>query len=305
MSDFLPIDQIMKNDAMRDYFTASPKKVDPASTTYFYYFRTLFRKAMSIYEFDGIPEDWDLDYMISKLLANGFITITDTAMGVIPLECGVSGINVYNHPTTVIIANPVLGNLERTIDEDCALVKISYDYRGILDCISRYATLLSECDSSISVNLMNSKVAFIGLVESKAQANSMKLMYDNISKGEPAVFVKGSQINGDQILYNHVKENFVAGDIQMLKRKIMSEFLTEIGVNNANVDKRERLTDNEVEANDSEIQLNANFWVQNIREGLDKANKLYGLNLSVSIKQLVNEGLEDDITSTTLQSGAQ
>ena len=288
MSDFLPIDQIMKDDALRDYFSTYPKKVDPMSTTYFYYQRALFRKAMSIYEFDGIPDNWDLDYMLSHLLADGFITITDTAIGVIPLQCGVSGINVYNHPTTVIIANPVLGNLERTIDEDCALVKISHDYRGILDIVQRYASMLAECDSSISVNLMNSKVTFIGLVESKAQANSMKLMYDNISKGEPAVFVKGSQINGDQILYNHVKENFVAGDIQMLKRKIMSEFLTEIGVNNANTDKRERLTDNEVEANDSEIQLNAGYWLDNMREGFDTANAMFGLNISVDLKNTVN-----------------
>lgn len=301
MSEFLPIDEVMRNDALREYFSVKPKNVDPASTTYFYYFRTLFRKAMSIYQFSGIPENWDLDYMITKLLGNGYITITDTALGVIPLECGISGINVYNHPTTVIIANPVLGNLERTIDEDCALVKISYDYRGILDIVSRYATLLSECDSSISVNLQNSKVTFIALCENKQTANSMKLMYDKISAGEPAVFVKGSQINGDQILYNHVKENFVAGDIQMLKRKIMSEFLTEIGVNNANTDKRERLTDNEVEANDSEIQLNAGYWLDNIREGFDVANAMFGLNISVDLKNTVNTEEEvinnDDINA--------
>ena len=303
MNDFIPASDIMKSDALRDYFSLSPKKVDPASTTYFYYFRALFRKAMSIYEFKGIPDNWDYDYMISKLLANGFIAITDTAIGVIPLECGVSGINVYNHPTKVIIANPVLGNLERTIDDDAVVVKIQYDYRGILDICSRYATLLAECDSSISVNLMNSKVAFIGLVNSKQQANSMKLMYDTISKGEPAVFVKGDQINGDQILYNHVKENFVAGDIQMLKRKIMSEFLTEIGVNNANTDKRERLTDNEVEANDSEIQLNAGYWLDNIREGFDAANAMFGLNISVDLKNTVNteeEVITNDDTGSAL-----
>ena len=303
MSEFVPIEEIMRSDALRKYYSVNPKKVDPASTTYFYYFRALFRKAMSIYEFTGIPENWDYDYMLSKLLANGFITITDTALGVIPLECGVSGINVYNHPTTVIIANPVLGNLERTIDEDCALVKISYDYRGILDIVSRYATLLAECDSSISVNLMNSKVAFIGLVESKAQANSMKAMYDMITAGNPAVFVKGSQINSDTILYNHVKENFVAGDIQMLKRKIMSEFLTEIGVNNANTDKRERLTDNEVEANDSEIQLNAGYWLENIKEGIEVANNMFGLNIGVELKNTVNteeEVITNDDTGAAL-----
>lgn len=288
MSEFLPLEQVMKDDMLRDYFSLNPKKADPNSTTFFYYVNTLFRKAMSIYEFKGMPETWDYDYFVSILLSQGFITVTDTPLGILPLRCGVSGINVFNHPTTVIIANPVIGNLERTIDDDCTLIKISYDYRGILSTVYKYAEMLASCDSSISVNLMNSKVTFIGLVETKQQAESMKLMYDMITNGSPAVFVKGSQINSNTILYNHVKENFVAGEIQILKRKIMSEFLTEIGVNNANTDKRERLTDNEVEANDSEIQLNAGYWLDNIKEGIEKTNKMFDLNLSVELKNTVN-----------------
>lgn len=302
MSEFLSIDEIMKSDTLRDYYTTHPKKVDPASTTYTYYIDTLFRKAQSIYEFKGVPDNWDLDYFVSNLLSHGYIAITDTPMGVLPLKCGISGVNVFEHPTTVIIANPVLGNLERTIDEDCALVKVQYNYRSIMPIIYKYASMLSDCDSSISVNLMNSKVAFIGLCTSKNQAQSMKAMYDMIARGEPAVFVKGDQINGDQILYNHVKENFIAGDVQILKRKIMSEFLTEIGVNNANTDKKERLTDNEVEANDSEIQLNSGYWLDNIREGLNKANELFGLNLSVVLKNTFNteEGVENVDIRTAL-----
>lgn len=288
MSEFFPVKDPQRLDMLGEFFSTKPKNVDPNSTTYFYYIRALFRKAMSIYEFKGMPDNWDYDYFVSVLLSQGFITVTDTPLGILPLRCGVSGINVFNHPNRVIIANPVIGNLERDIDEDCTLIKISYDYRGIMDIVYKYASMLADCDSSINVNLMNSKVTFIGLVETKQQAESMKLMYDMITKGSPAVFVKGSQINSDTILYNHVKENFVAGEIQILKRKIMSEFLTEIGVNNANTDKRERLTDNEVEANDSEIQLNAGYWLDNIKEGLEKTNKMFDLNLSVELKNTVN-----------------
>ena len=299
MSNYIP-ENIGLSDLERSYISIRPKNVTPASTSFMYYVSNLFRKAMSVYEFEGIPENWDYDYFVSNLLAQGFIAITDTALGVLPLRCGISGLNVFNHPTDVIIANPVLGNLQRKIDIDAALVKIAYNYRGIMDICYRYAAMLSDCDSAITVNLMNSKVTFIGLVESKQQAQSMKLMYDKITAGEPAVFVKGSQINSDTILYNHVKENFVAGDIQLLKRKIMSEFLTEIGVNNANTDKRERLTDNEVEANDSEIQLNASYWLDNIKEGLAVANKMFGLDITAKLKNTVNtegEIIHDDFSS--------
>ena len=74
MADFVNINEVMKNDMLRDYFSAKPKKVDPTSTSFFYYKRALFRKAMSIYEFKGIPENWDYDYMLSTLLANGYYT---------------------------------------------------------------------------------------------------------------------------------------------------------------------------------------------------------------------------------------
>lgn len=285
--------EIVRSNTWREYITANPKNVDPKSTTFFYYQRMLLRKAMSVFELTGCPDNWDLDYVLEKIFVNGYICISDTAAGILPLECGVAGINVYNHPTTCIIANPVLGNFEKTIDEDCALVKLQYNYTGIMDIITHYATKLAECDASIAVNLMNSKVAFIGLVGSKQQAQSMKLMYDKIAQGEPAVFVRGDQINADNILYNHVKENYIASEVQRLKRQIMSEFLTEIGVNNANTDKRERLTDNEVEVNDHEIQLNSAYWLEQMREGFDKANKLFGLSVKLDTKKVYNTEQED------------
>ena len=182
MNEYLPIDDIMKSDMLRDYYSTQPKKVDPASTTFFYYVETLFRKAQSIYEFKGMPEKWDYDYFVSILLSQGFITVTNTPLGVLPLRCGISGINVFNHPTKTIIANPVIGNLERTIDEDCTLIKLQYNYRSIMDIIYKYATMLAECDGSIAVNLMNSKVTFIAFCNSKAQSETMKAMYSEISK---------------------------------------------------------------------------------------------------------------------------
>ena len=303
MSEFYNIDDIMKNDMLREYFSICPKDADPNSTTYYYYMDMLFRKAMSIYIFEGMPETWDYDYFVSVLLSQGIICVTDTALGIIPLRCGLSGINVYNHPTTAIIANPVLGNLERTIDEDCTIIKMSHTYRSdIMPICNRYATLLAQCDSSIAVNLQNSKVTFIALASSKQVAQSMRAMYDKISAGEPAVFVKGDQINGDNILYNHVKENFIASDVQILKRKLMSEFLTEIGVNNTNTDKRERLTDDEVQANNGEVQLNAGYWFDNIKEGINQTNKMFGLNLSVKLKNTFNteENAENVDISTVI-----
>ena len=300
------------DDLKNEFFARTPKDVDGvANASAFYYQKWILKKVFSIFEFVNFPEHWDLDYVLTALFLDGHFCITDTDAGVLPLKCGVTGINVFNHPTEVIIANPVLGNLRRKIypesghaglqgklaEEKCALIKLQYDYMGIWDLISRYSAMLAMCDSSIAVNLMNSKVAFIGLAADKKQAQTMKKMYDMISAGQPAVFVKGDVVNQESFFFNHVKENFVANDIQILKRKIINEFLTEIGINNANMDKKERVNTDEVAANDEEVRANVEHWLTNVNEGLGYANELYNLKLSCRMKtypEIEREGMVNE-----------
>lgn len=281
-------------DLIRNFFARKPKDVSGiANTSAAYYRQWMLKKIFGRFEFSGIPDNWDMDYMLECLFIDGLFCITDTSMGILPLRCGVTGINVFNHPTEAIIANPVLGNLRRIIDEDCVIVKLQFDYKGVGWMLDRYSALLAMCDSSISVNLLNSKVTFIGLASSKAQSESMKKMYDMISMGEPAVFVNGDQINQEKFFFNNVKQNFVADDIQLLKRKIVNEFLSEIGINNANLDKRERLNSEEVNANNEEMYCNVEHWLENIKEGLNGANRLYGLSLDVKLKDFGRKGETD------------
>ena len=252
------------------------------------------KKLFGALDFSGVPKSWDYDYMLTHLFIDGYIAITDTSIGVIPLQCGVTGINVFDHPTRALFANPVLGTFERELygdnpAESCALVKLQYDYRGVMPLIERYAAMLALCDSSIAVNLRNSKVSFIGFIAGKQRAATMERLYQEIDNGKPAVFVKKDDITKDDIYYNHVKETYIANDVQLLKQSIKNDFLTEVGLNNANTDKRERLIVDEVNANNDEVKANVQHWLDSITEGLKRANKLFGLNLSVSLRKFDGE----------------
>ena len=284
-------EKIPFSDLARNFFARKPKDVDGiANTSALYYREWMLKKVFGRFEWEGIPDSWDMDYLLTALFIDGLFCICDTAMGVLPLTCGVTGINVFNHPTEAYISNPVLGSFSRTIDEDCALVKLQYNYHGISYMLDRYSALLAMCDSAIAVNLMNSKVTFVGMASSKAQAETMKQMYDKISMGEPAVCVNWEVVKAEKFFFNNVRQNFVADDVQLLKRKIVNEFLSEIGINNANLDKRERLNSEEVRANNEEIYGNVEHWIENIQEGLDSANRLYGLSLKVKLKNFTKGG---------------
>ena len=275
-------DKIPLDDLRREFMRQSPKDVDGVfNESSLFYREKLLRKLSSLFELTGAPESWDIDYFWTTLLCRGYIGITDTELGILPLECGYSGINVFRHPTTLIFTNPVLHDFRRTIDVDGILLKLQFNYLGVLPLVQRYSTLLAMCDSSLSVGLMNSKVAFVAMAANKQQANSMKKMYDRISSGEPAVFVNNDIGNPANFYFNRVKENFIGQELLIVKRGIMNEFLTEIGINNANTDKRERLVADEVNANNEEIKINIADWLDNLQEGVDKANKMFGLSLRI------------------------
>lgn len=292
-------DNVPLKDLLRNYFSKRPSDVDGVMNTSAYYYRLyLLKKLFGRFTFENIPEGWDEDYMLEVLFLNGYFTVTDTEAGVLPLKCGLTGINVFEKPTTVIIANPVLGNFERTIDYDCVVVQLQPNFEGVYPIINRYATLLAMCDSSIAVNLMNTKAAHIFGATNKAQAETLKKMYDQISCGEPAVFIRDG-LNEENFFTMPVKQYFIADDVQLLKRKIIAEFLTEIGINNTNLDKRERLTDDEVNANNDEVYANIQCWIDNITWGIRKVNQMFGLNIRFVIREFggIKEGVTENESS--------
>lgn len=288
------MNDIAFEDLKNEFFARKPREVDGVqNTSVLYYYNRLYQKILSRFKFSGIPETWDVNFCRDALFGLGYFTVCDSPAGILPFRCGLSGINVFNKPTTAIIANPILGNFQKTIGEDCEIVSIQWNYRGVWQLVKRYAVLLAMCDSGISVNLMNSKLAYVFGAENKSQSETFKKLLDDISCGKPAVFTN-TGITGQMqanMFSMPVKQNFVADDIQLLKRKIINDFLTDIGINNANIEKRERMITSEAEANDEEIAANIQHWVDCIAEGTKKVNQMFDLNITIAPQEYgISEG---------------
>lgn len=236
------------------------------------------------------PEYWDKDYMLDTLLLDGYFIITDTYYGVLPLRGGLHGLNVFNRPNKVIISNHDvhIQNLQREIGIDCVVISLhgSGFRRGISPILNIYSEKLASCDAAIEVNLINSKTAHVFGARNKKEADSLKLMYDEISQGKPAVFLMDNiaDLSSVGFFKADVKQNFVADLIQIEKRKIIEEFLTLFGINNANTDKRERLNSDEVNSNNMELIVNTSYWSKNLEEGCLRANKMFSdIDLSITL----------------------
>lgn len=283
--------QLGYQDLVREFYKDEPKDVDGVfNTSSIHYRRKLYKLVYSMFKMH-MPKTWNRKYFYQVLFQEGIIGITDTSLGVIPLRVSYTGYDVWEMPTTMLFSNHLLGNFEKTIDVDGVLITLDSDFGTMEPVVQKYATLLAMCDSSIAVNLMNSKVAFIGLADSKVAAESLRKIYDQLSAGNPAVFMKRS--DEVEFYFNNVSNTFVADKIQLLKRTFINEFLTDIGVNNINSDKKERQITDEVNANNMELEAMITDMYDNIKEGFDKANAMFpGLNLSIEWRFKPHESTE-------------
>ena len=258
-----------------------------------YFTKYLLQKAMSVFEWD-LPETWNKDYFLYVLYCWGYVAVVNTdKFGVIPQGCGLKGYDVFYAPTHAVIANPLLsGILEPRIGTQCELLKLQPDFSGILDLVGHYAEQMALASQSVSVNLLNSKLSYVFTAKTKALAESLKKMYDQIASGEPAVVIDSrlkKAADGEETwkaFEQNVGGNYIVTDILSDLRKIESMFDTEIGIPNANTDKRERLIQDEVNANNIETYSKCALWLENLQDACKRVNDMFGLSISVRWREI-------------------
>lgn len=275
------------NRMIANNFSIKPTEVDGLNNySYWYYRQKLYEKIYSRFEFIDFPKNWDIDYFRDVLFQEGVIMCVNTNLGTLALRGSYSGLNVYEKPTHVTITNPVLGTLERTIGIDVEPIYYEYfnqSYMTMEALVKRYALLLSQLDASLNMSLINSRVSHVFTSKDKAVINTLKSMYDKVSSGVPACF---ALLNKDmepsfQTWFNNVKNTYVGNDLMVTKRTILNEFCTEIGIDNANVNKRERLNSDEVNANNVETKTLIEMWIDNLNECFKRC---YDIDKSINVR---------------------
>lgn len=270
-------------------WASSPSTVHCRNTGLSQYFaRYLLQKAMSLFKWE-LPESWSKSYFLYVLYCWGYLAVVNTnKFGVIPQACTLSGYNVFYQPTHALVTNPLLrGNLQPAIDKQCTLIRLQPDYGGIFDIVSYYADMLALCAESVGMNLMNTHLSYVFSANNKTAAESFKKLADKISSGEVAVVIDKNLYKEDgsknwEAFEQNLKQVYIASDVLSDMRKIEAMFDTDIGIPNANTDKRERLISDEVNANNIETVSKCSMWLDELKESCVKTNKMFGLNISVN-----------------------
>lgn len=275
------------------------------SVTYAYWQRSLFQRAISTIDFKNLPETWKAsvrDFFYWCIFAYGYVGVMNFEEFGLSFQPGaLKGFDFYYQPTDFIVANPKLKGMSGTfkIHEDCEIIKLTPDYRGIWDIICYYAMLLSALDSGINMSIVNSKFAWLLGAKNKAAAESLKKAIDKINSGEPAVVLDSSLLQQDPqskedpwsfLERSNLKQSYLTTDQLMDRSTLLSSFDAEIGIRSLPYNKKERLVTAEAESREQDSTARLMVWKATLDSSLELVNSMFNTNIKA---ELTYEGGED------------
>ena len=258
-----------------------------------FYMRALYQRVLAGTKFK-LPKAWRRSkrYFKNILFGLGYIGIINTPeYGVIPQICTFSGYGLYLQPVKMIVNQPLV-SFEGTIGENCELVHLCGDYRGIWDIVEHFAIRLSIAITSLDCSLVNERLSVLAAGKSKQAAETLKYLYEKISAGEPfAVYdkaIKSDSIDGsDEPIWTFsqdVANQYISDKLLADIDTILMQFDKEVGIA-AVGEKKERMLTDEISMQNEDACARSSTWFENLSDSFDLVNELFpDLNLSFTMK---------------------
>lgn len=292
-----------------NYYGAYTENPSYSRFTEEYWERSLFQRMRTLYRIEGLPEagahqiQTDMDAFMWGLFHMGFLVMFNTKQYGITFQPGTpAGVGLQYEPTSMTVATPYF-NFSRPllIGDECEIIKMTPDYRGIWDIITKYARELMNQEIAIRQSQINARFAYAISVENNNQANTVRAMFERIANGDPYVIynqnIKSKGIPNSEPtvpwaqLDRNLKENFILPELLDGRRKILEDFYREIGVP-LPIDKKERVNVAETNIAAAEGYNRRNVWKQCLDDSLARCNRMYGTNIKAVFSDL--EGGESD-----------
>lgn len=255
-----------------------------------YFWRCLYHRLMSVITFK-LPREWNYNYFKNVLFGLGFIAVIDSPeYGIIPQICTVSGYGLYLQPTKVIVAQPLV-RFEGRRGENCEIIRLTPDWRGVLDIVDHYAYELATAYTSVNVSLINSRAGLLAYGKNKNAIETIKVIAEKLSAGEPLVVadkaLKSDDINGEEPIFTMAFDparNYITDKLLDNMATILNEFDREIGVPIVD-DKKERRIEAEVNAMTSDAGCRLDVWKESLTESIKDVKRVFPtLEISFDVK---------------------
>ena len=265
------------------------------NTTFSSYYNRLKLIAISLFNWEGLDDiGGDSRFLEIALFDSGrAVFIKDETLGYLTLRVNPSDkLNVYNLPTKVI-AYSTGYNVEYEMEDVVYIMNNDLQIPTSI-ILQQFAYKLYNIDKTIDINLnaMKTPVILQGSIQQQMTLRNLLMQYDgNI----PFIFGDKQFNITEAMKVLDLKATYLADKLTIQKREYWNEMLTFLGINNTNVDKKERLITSEVESNDEIINYYLNCFYKTRKKAVDEINEKFGLDLKLTVNKDVEKEFGIDI----------
>lgn len=256
--------------------------------TYLQYYNRLTELAISMFEWQNLPETVDPRFLEMCLFGDGMcVFFQDEVLGYLSLQCMIGGkLNVYRIPMErkAYATNGYQRNLDET---NSVIIFNNYLHTNSLLDVEMFSKRLYNLDRAIDVNANAQKTPVLIQCD-ESQRLTMKNLYKQYEGNEPFIFgSKGLDASGLKVLQTGAP--YVADKLYELKTQIWNEALTYLGISNINVVKKERMITDEVTRNQGGTIASRYSRLESRRQACKQINEMFNLNIWVDYR----EGFQD------------
>ena len=257
--------------------------------TFSYYYYKLMLIARSLFVWENLPNNMDERWIEKYLFTSGkCIFYKDPNMGY--MVAGLAqqgGINCYGDPTSVapVAENYVYEGEQLINGENCYVIRNNDLMLPTFPTIRFYSYKLTNLDRAIDTNVEAQKTPTVVRCSDRERL-SLKNAINQRRDNEPVIWSSDQSNIGDMVSTLDLNAPAVFKDLQTQKHMVLNEVFTDLGINNANMDKRERMVANEVEANNEQVKASEDVMLKVREEACKQINRIFGLNISVRRRKL-------------------
>lgn len=265
--------------------------------TYKRYLNTLTELALSMFDWQRLPETVDGRYLELSLFRRGSaVYFDDPDIGNLALKAILSGgFDVYNIPLerTAYAANGYRKMLNRT---NSVIIWNNLIHEPSYSDIELFARRLANLDRIIDVNANAQKTPI--MIECDEQERlTVENIYMQYDGNIPVIFGRKGISNGKPLNVLQTDAPFVGKNIYELKTLIWNEAMTYLGISNVNTVKRERMITDEVLRNLGGTVASRYSRLEARREACRQINRMFGTNIWVDYRE--DYSIADDTDETT------
>lgn len=262
--------------------------------SYNMYYLRLMELSISMFEWLNLPETVDARYMELMLFQDGQVVFfKDEAIGELALQVAGNGkYDIYGIPRKRrAYGNNGYQNSALNEDNSVIIFNNMLHTNSMLP-VMDYAEKLYDLDRSIIVNAKAQKTPVLITCDEKERL-TLKNVYMQYDGNQPFIFGnKALDPKSLQVLKTDAP--YVANQLYELKTEIWNEALTYLGISNTNLQKKERMLQDEVIRNQGGTIASRYSRLMTRREACDKINKMFGLNIECNFREDYRE-VEGDI----------